>query len=175
VIILFMLWFILKVRRSPQNPAVPEKGGIDRREMAFFGGLVAAVVLAHVITLSNLVPWQAWNLWSKPVPTGHFNVEVADYQFKFPRIPLEANAGQIVEFDLTSKDVTYGFGVFRKDGTMVFQFSVIPGHNNRFVWKFSEPGYYDVRSTEYSGAEHSKMLVRNAILVSRKSEVGHGN
>jgi cytochrome c oxidase subunit 2 len=86
---------------------------------------------------------------------------------------MRIRPGQFVEFDLASKDVTYGFGVFRKDGTMVFQFSVLPGYDNRFVWNFSEPGFYDVRSTEYSGAEHSRMLVQNAILVAQGSEVGH--
>jgi cytochrome c oxidase subunit 2 len=61
--------------------------------------------------------------------------------------------------------VTYGFGVFRPDGTMVFQMQVIPGHENSILWKFDSPGPYDVRSTEYSGPRHPEMFVANAIQV----------
>lgn len=173
---LFMLWFILKVRRTPTARAAEKaEKGIDRRELVFLVSLAAVVVLAHAVTLSNLVPWQQWRLWSKPVPVERFAVEVEDYAFKFPATPMKVRARQFVEFNLTSKDVTYGFGVFRKDGTMVFQCSVLPGYNNRFVWSFSEPGSYDVRSTEYSGAEHSRMLAENAILVAQESEDGHAS
>jgi cytochrome c oxidase subunit 2 len=70
-----------------------------------------------------------------------------------------------VEFTATSRDVTYGLGAFRPDGTMVFQMQVIPGYENRLVWKFDAPGTYDVRSTEYSGPRHSEMFVKNAIRV----------
>ena len=169
LVCLFMLWFIFKVRQAPGKPVKGEaEKGIDKRELMFFGALLAVVVVAHIVTLSNLVPWQQWRLWSKPTPVEHFDIEVADYDFKFPSTPLKVQAGQFVEFDLTSKDVTYGFGVFRKDGTMVFQMSVLPGYNNRFVWNFADPGYYDVRSTEYSGAEHPKMLAKDAILVAQK-------
>lgn len=78
---------------------------------------------------------------------------------------MEVQAGEYVEFMATSKDVTYGFGVFRKDGTLVFQMQVLPGMTNRIVWKFDTAGSYDVRSTEYSGPRHSEMLVPDAIRV----------
>ncbi|OQY19782.1 MAG: cytochrome C oxidase subunit II, partial [Anaerolineaceae bacterium 4572_32.1] len=62
-------------------------------------------------------------------------------------------------------DVTYGFGVFRPDGTMVFQMQVVPGYENRILWKFDAPGTYDVRSTEYSGPRHPEMFIEDAIRV----------
>jgi cytochrome c oxidase subunit 2 len=48
---------------------------------------------------------------------------------------------------------------------MVFQMQVIPGYENRLVWKFDAPGTYDVRSTEYSGPRHSEMFLKDAIRV----------
>jgi cytochrome c oxidase subunit 2 len=48
---------------------------------------------------------------------------------------------------------------------MVFQMQVLPGRENRIVWRFDEPGLYHVRSTEYSGPEHSAMYLPDAILV----------
>lgn len=169
LVCLFFVWFIARIRKNPrESPGEEPSHGMDRRELVFFGGLATVVVLAHIITLSNIVPWQKWSLWSRPTPQKIYAIEVADYRFAFPESPMRVPAGKFVEFDLTSKDVTYGFGVFRKDGTMVFQISVLPGHRNRYVWTFLDPGYYDVRSTEYSGARHSSMWVPNAILVDRE-------
>lgn len=163
----FLIWFIFKVKRKTNPEKSKPTSGVNKREIKFFALLVIVVIIAHVVTLSNLVPWQKWRIWSKPTVVKRYDIEVSDYKFNFPEQPMTINAGQFAEFALTSKDVTYGFGVFRKDGTMVFQLQVLPGYTNRYVWNFSEPGYYDVRSTEYSGSEHSTMLVKNAIHVQR--------
>ncbi len=162
---ILFVWFIFKVKGSTAPHSEEKTSGMDRREWRFFIILISVVVLAHIVTLSNLVPWQEWRLWSKPVPANTYKIEVSDYQFKFPEKPMAFEKGRFVEFILTSTDVTYGFGVFRKDGTLVFQLQVLPGYKNRFVWNFTEPGNYDVRSTEYSGPKHSDMLVRDAIKV----------
>jgi cytochrome c oxidase subunit 2 len=73
--------------------------------------------------------------------------------------------GEYVEFVATSSDVTYGLGIFRQDGTLVFQEQVLPGRENRIIWKFDQAGLYDVRSTEYSGPRHSEMYVPAAVRV----------
>jgi len=165
---MFLIWFIFKVRRKGGGGKEEPESGIDKREIGFFAILVTVVIVVHVVTLSNWVPWQKWRLWSNPTPVKQFDIEVGDYKFHFPEKPMIVKTGQFVEFDLTSTDVTYGFGVFRQNGTMVFNLQVIPGYTNRYVWNFSEPGYYDVRSTEYSGSEHSTMFERNAIHVVSK-------
>ncbi len=138
---------------------------MERQERFWLGVLVAVFLVFNVVTLSPLVPWQEWLLWSQQTPAQRFAIEVKDYTFKFPAQPMTVQAGELVEFVATSGDVTYGLGVFRKDGTMVFQMQVIPGHENRITWKFDTAGLYDVRSTEYSGPRHSEMLVRDAIRV----------
>lgn len=73
--------------------------------------------------------------------------------------------GEIVVFDVTSKDLTYGFGLFREDNTMLFQMQVVPGHRNDIMWKFVKPGLYTIRSTEYSGPKGIAMIVENAVEV----------
>jgi cytochrome c oxidase subunit 2 len=140
---------------------------MDKREKAWLGVLVVVALAVNIITLTPLVPWQEWLLWSTPTPTQTFPIEIEDYTFHFPAPVMQAKAGEYVQFVATSKDVTYGFGVFRKDGTMVFQMQVIPGHENRMVWKFDTPGSYDVRSTEYSGPRHSEMFLQDAIRVTQ--------
>ena len=68
-------------------------------------------------------------------------------------------------FDVTSHDLTYGFGLFRQDNTMVFQMQVVPGHRNDILWKFDKPGVYSIRSTEYSGPKGVPMIVKDAVEV----------
>ncbi len=139
---------------------------MDVRERRWLYGLVGVFLVFNIITLSPLVPWQAWLIWSPPVPSKSFSIEMANYTIQLPTGGIQARVGEYVEFIATSKDVTYGLGVFRPDSTMVFQMQVIPGHQNRIVWKFDAPGKYDVRSTEYSGPRHSEMYVKDAINVS---------
>ncbi len=138
---------------------------MDKEEKIWLGVLVAVFLVFNAITLSPIVPWQQWILWSRADPAERFQIEFEDYEIHFPPDGIEVKAGEFVEFVATSKDVTYGFGVFRKDGTMVFQMQVIPGHENRITWKFDEPGTYDVRSTEYSGPRHPEMFYEDAIRV----------
>ena len=138
---------------------------MDKRERYWLYVLIAVFLVFNVVTLSPLVPWQKWLLWSNPTPSKSFAIEVENYQFRLPPEAIEVKTGEYVEFTATSKDVTYGFGAFRKDGTLVFQMQVLPGMTNRIVWKFDTPGSYDVRSTEYSGPRHSEMYVADAIRV----------
>ncbi len=138
---------------------------MERSERTWFLTLIAIALAFNALTLSPLVPWQEWLLWSRPEAAQRVQIEVGDNEFHLPAEPIRLKADEFVEFAVTSTDVTYGLGVFREDGTLVFQLQVIPGHVNRLVWKFQEPGLYHIRSTEYSGPRHPEMVVPNAIEV----------
>jgi cytochrome c oxidase subunit 2 len=138
---------------------------MDVRERRWLYVLVAVFLMFNAVTLSPLVPWQKWLLWSHPTPDQRIFIKMEDYEIKLPAEGIKIKADEHVEFTVTSGDVTYGFGVFRPDGTMVFQMQVVPGYENRIIWKFDEPGTYDVRSTEYSGPRHPEMFIEDAIYV----------
>lgn len=138
---------------------------MDVTERRWLYVLIGVFLVFNVITLSPLVPWQRWLLWSRPAPTQHATIEFENYQIKLPAEGIQAKVGEPIEFAATSKDVTYGLGVFRADGTLAFQMQVIPGYQNTLVWEFDAPGLYDIRSTEYSGPEHPRMVVKQAIRV----------
>ena len=138
---------------------------MDREERIWLGVLVVVFLLVNAVTLSPVVPWQRWMLWERPTPQQQVRVEFADSEIRLPSQRIQVKAGEFIEFIAISQDVTYGFGVFRKDGRMVFQMQVVPGYENRIVWRFDEPGLYDVRSTEYSGPRHPEMFVPDAIQV----------
>ncbi len=138
---------------------------MERAEKRWLLVLVAVAVAFNVITLSPLVPWQRWMVWSSPEPVQEFRISVDNYTFHLPAGGIHAPVNVPVRFVATSSDVTYGFGVFRKDGGMVFQMQIIPGYENSIVWIFDSAGLYDVRSTEYSGPLHPTMFVADAIEV----------
>jgi len=139
---------------------------MDVRERRWLYVLIGVFLAFNAVTLSPLVPWQRWLLWSKPMPDQTVRVEFSDYEIRLPAEGIDVRVGEYIEFVTTSDDVTYGLGVFRQDGTMVFQMQAPPGRENRIIWKFDQPGLYDVRSTEYSGPRHSEMFVPYAIRVS---------
>lgn len=138
---------------------------MERAEKRWLLVLAAVAVAFNVITLSPLVPWQSWMVWNPPEPVAEYHIHAVNYTFQFPSGGIFAPRGQPVRFVATSGDVTYGFGVFRKDGGMLFQMQVIPGYANSIVWVFDAAGSYDVRSTEYSGPLHPSMFVPDAIQV----------
>lgn len=138
---------------------------MERAEKRWLAILILIAVAFNVITLSPIVPWQRWLVWSTPQPVAEFHITVSNYTFQFPAGGMQAPLNQPVRFVATSLDVTYGFGVFRKDGGMLFQMQVLPGYENAIVWVFDTAGSYDVRSTEYSGPLHPSMFVPDAIQV----------
>lgn len=137
---------------------------MDKRERNWLFFLIGIFIVVNIITLSPIVPWQRWMLWDKPQPAKTVDVSYANYVITMDT-PLEIKKGEFVAFNATSSDVTYGFGVFRKDNSMMFQMQVMPGIENKITWKFDETGWFDVRSTEYSGPKHSDMHLVDVIHV----------
>lgn len=130
----------------------------------WIGFLVFMGVGIHIMTF-HTIPWVKWDLNRDKIKTEQeFNIAIADYKFQLPEKML-IKEGQKVRFNLESKDYTYGFGLFREDGSMVFQMQVVPGSRNDFVWKFDKSDTYSIRSTEYSGPRGGNLLVKEAVVV----------
>ena len=138
---------------------------IERTEKRYFFALVIIALSVNLVTLSPLVPWQSWLYWSTPTPTRTFQISISNYKFTLPPNGIVVKVGEPVKFIVTSTDVTYGFGVFHRSGRMLFQIQVLPGYSNEIVWIFDEAGAYTIRSTEYSGPEHSNMVLPGAVTV----------
>jgi len=125
----------------------------------FIAFLVAAGVGHHIFTY-NVVPWVAQDIMRESItPDKVYKVVVEKHQFQLPSEKLVVECGQKILFDVTSKDLVYGFGLFRKDGTMVTQMQVNPGSKNTILWTFHDEGVFDLMSTEYSGPKGNGMFV----------------
>lgn len=160
VIILLMIWFGVKVTTTGKSTKV--KPGVFYSFVAF---LAVLGVSLHLITY-NTIPWVPSDVhMDKVVADRTFEITVENHEFKLPSEKLVMQVGEVVKFSVTSNDLTYGFGLFRADNSMVMQMQVVPGHKNHLVWKFNEPGVYSIRSTEYSGPKGYAMIVKDAVEV----------
>jgi cytochrome c oxidase subunit II len=160
VIILLVVWFSYKVTNAGKNPVV---------KPWFFYSFVAFLtvlgVSLHIITY-NTIPWAKVDLnRSEYKPDKTFSISVSDHNFKLPSEKIIINVNDKVLFNVTSGDLTYGFGLFRQDNSMLFQMQVIPGHNNDILWTFDKPGLYSIRSTEYSGPAGVNMVIKDVVEV----------
>ncbi|MEN8157209.1 MAG: cytochrome C oxidase subunit II [Bacteroidota bacterium] len=158
-IMLVMAWFALRVTKQGKSKVNPTFF------YAFVGFLVVLGVSLHIVTY-NTIPWSEMDLKRHEItPDKSFAIDMANHEFILPAEKLVVEVGEIVEFDVTSLDLTYGFGLFRQDNSMLFQMQVVPGHRNDILWKFLKPGLYTIRSTEYSGPKGIAMIVENAVEV----------
>ena len=159
-IMLLMGWFAYKVTKS--------EGSKEIKPVLFYslvGFLVLLGVSLHIIT-HETIPWKPLDLNRADIKADKiFDITVADHKFILPSEKLIINTNDKVMFNVTSKDLTYGFGLFREDNTMMFQMQVLPGHNNDILWHFDKPGVYTIRSTEYSGPKGIGMIEKNVVEV----------
>ncbi len=94
-----------------------------------------------------------------------FKINYKDHVITLDENPMKVPCGKYVIFDAYSEDLTYGFGIIRKDHTLVTQMQVVPDNGNDLMWIFHKNGTYDIRSTEYSGPKGAHMVVENAVVV----------
>ena len=153
-------WFAYRVTRSRQGGGVP-----PALFWAFFALLVVSGVSLHIVSY-NTIPWSPTDVHRASIDADKtFLIEVEEHEFLLPETPLQIDCNDKVLFEVTSHDLTYGFGLFRSDHSMLFQMQVLPGHTNDVLWQFQEDGTYTIRSTEYSGPAGYRMVVEDAVQV----------
>ena len=155
-----MAWFAYRVTRTGEREGI--KPGLF---YGFVALLVVCGVSLHIITY-NTIPWVPPDLGRHSIQADReFTITVENHKFTLPAETLLAACHEKVRFTVVSKDLTYGFGLFRPDNSMVFQMQVLPGHVNDVLWEFDRAGVYTIRSTEYSGPAGIGMIVRDAVVV----------
>jgi len=160
VIILLVGWFALRVAGKGEGKLV--KPAIF---YTFVGFLTVLGLSLHIVTY-NTIPWAKLDLGRAEISADKtFNITVKEHRFIMPSEKLVVNVNDKVLFNVRSEDLTYGFGLFRSDNSMLFQMQVIPGHKNDLLWKFDRPGVYTIRSTEYSGPAGVNMTLKDAVEV----------
>jgi cytochrome c oxidase subunit 2 len=154
-------WFAYRVTKP--------KGDEAGAKPAIFWTYVVILVVAgtglHFLTYAR-VPWVPIDLKRADIePAAVFDITYENHEMTFSSLPMRVACEEYVVFNAVSKDLTYGFGIFRADHTLVAQMQVVPQSRNDLMWKFGKNGNYYVRSTEYSGPKGARMIARDAIVV----------
>ena len=145
MIISIIAWFGFNLTRKEKVKSIVR--------IPFYGYMAFLVIagVGHHIFTYNAIPWVEEDIKRHHIePDKVFKIEVKRHKWKLPE-EMRINMNEKVVFDAISHDLTYGFGLFRKDGSMVFQMQVFPKHKNTLLWTFKECGEFDIRSTEYAG------------------------
>jgi len=185
-VIALMLWFAKGLSNPEGKPRIVKPATF----YTYVGLLITVGVSIHIFTF-NKIPWvetdfkrhtiekdpsfdkskQMFNIIAKQNKDKN-SPNYGEQKFYLPQDRLNANGqmeikcGEYTVFDVVSNDLTYGFGLFRQDNTMVAQMQVVPGSRNDLMWQFHKNGTYHIKSTEYSGPKGGRhMTIKNAVVV----------
>ncbi len=153
-------WFAIRITQNGQSKA--PKPPIF---YTYIGILVVIGTGLHFLTY-HTVPWVPIDL-NRANLKAHkvYNITYKDHKIILEEKPMIVECGKKVIFEAVSEDLTYGFGIFRQNHSMVAQMQVVPGSRNDLMWEFHKNGTYYIRSTEYSGPKGAQMIVQDAIKV----------
>ena len=160
MIISVIAWFAYNLTKKEKAKAV-----VRIPFYAYMAFLVAGGVGHHIFTY-NTVPWVSEDITRHDItPDKSYFISITKHKFTMPKEKILIACGEKVMFDVVSTDLTYGFGLFRKDGSMVTQMQVNPGSKNDLLWTFNHNGVFDLMSTEYSGPAGNAMFIPDAVEV----------
>ena len=80
-------------------------------------------------------------------------VPVIASQFMF-LMPDHFVLNRRILFEVTSRDVNHGFGIYDPAGHLMAQVQAMPDYINYLAVTFRQPGHYKVRCLEYCGVPH---------------------
>ena len=137
--------------------------------MAF---LVAGGVGHHIFTY-NAIPWVSQDIGRHELSNdATYKFIIEKHKWTLPAKKIIVQCDETINFDVVSKDLIYGFGLFRQDGSMAMQMQVNPGTPNDILWTFHHNAVFDLDSTEYSGpAMYDRHTGENLMKVKRFLEV----
>lgn len=154
------------VAASTRRPQTPEYETVHRLRTRLFYALAGCLVLFLALTLP-LMPY------ASELQRPDRVIYVGTRQFAFlisanPLTPDEASGeepvdqpalktGELIEFRVTSLDVTHGFGIYDDKGNLLAQTQAMPGYVNRLRFRFDQPGAYPVLCMEFCGMAHHAM------------------
>lgn len=139
-------------RKQREYGPIQEKGYKIRK--FYFLGLVAVMGFATALSLSKL-PYHAQHA---KADTKSKIVDVAGMQFSWELNDDHFVVGEPVQFRVTSKDVTHGFGLYDPNMQLIAQTQAMPEYTNVVEITFTKPGTYKILCLEYCSTGHHVMI-----------------
>jgi cytochrome c oxidase subunit 2 len=117
--------------------------------------LLAVVSVAGLaITVATLTPWPHDARAAEVTRT----IDAKARQWAWELSNDKATVGEVIEFVVTSQDVTHGFALYDPQKQIVAQIQAMPGFVNKVRHRFDSPGKYEVLCLEFCGLAHHGMV-----------------
>ncbi|MFD2443958.1 cytochrome c oxidase subunit II [Bacillus sp. CGMCC 1.16607] len=146
-------------RRLKDYVQIQKKGYKIRKY--YFLGLLAIMAIMSGVTLTRL-PYDHHGTAAENFKT----VDVKGIQFAWELSDEEFIVGEPIEFRVTSKDVTHGFGLYDENMQLIAQTQAMPEYTNSVYHTFEKPGKYKILCMEYCSVGHhimvKEIIVKNA-------------
>ncbi|HKX44398.1 MAG TPA: hypothetical protein VJO99_24790 [Burkholderiaceae bacterium] len=113
-----------------------------------------ASVAGLLIAVATLAPWPHDARATEVTRT----IQAKARQWTWELSDNRARVGDVVEFVVTSEDVTHGFALYDPDKQIVAQIQAMPGFVNKVRYRFDRPGKYQVLCLEFCGVAHHGMV-----------------
>jgi len=128
--------------------------GLYKIRSVYFIFLIGVIVVLLFVTMkSDLIPYPESKSGEPDV-----TVQVTGSTFSWDIVPNTVPVGKVIEFAVTSMDVTHGFGIYNSKGEIITQVQVMPGYTNKLRYTFKEPGEYKIICMELCGTNHQSMI-----------------
>jgi cytochrome c oxidase subunit II len=145
-----------RLATRPEAP-FPELSRRAYRIRPFWLLTLAGTLLALLVASLPDLPYESSRLAQYgAASTSVAAVSVHASQYAWKLSPSTVRAGTPVEFQVTSDDVTHGFGIYDGRDRVTGQVQAMPRFTNHLVLELA-PGDYTIRCLEYCGPGHSHM------------------
>lgn len=121
----------------------------------FYGTVLIIFMIAVTLYTIRLLPFNQPVYSEGEEPT---IVSVEAFQFGWEMDQTEFSVGESIEFDVTSKDVNHGFGIYNEEMELIAQTQAMPNYTNTVYITFEVPGTYEILCLEYCGLAHHVMI-----------------
>jgi cytochrome c oxidase subunit 2 len=146
------LWVAAGASSPAADAGAIARSGFRWRARLFWAVIVAGAIVSFV------------TLWDWPI-AGHAAaaskpdavVRAVGHQWRWELDRETVKAGELVEFQITARDVNHGFAIYKDKTNLIAQAQAMPGYVNKLQVRFMEPGEYEVLCLEYCGLAHHGM------------------
>ena len=141
--------FYIIYRRSRTLPSDISYDIVNKKRFRLFYAMIVVLLFAFFVAVSG-APYPEHS-----APDTIIGVKAKMFQFEMTKDSI--SPGALVEFRVTTEDVTHGFGVYDSVGKIIGQVQVMPKYMSRLRLRFPQSGKYPVLCLEYCGPLHHQM------------------
>ncbi len=140
----------VSTRRPPQD-----QHDVARRGYAIRGWWFTSLLAFFVAMFATSIPFFPYLAGATALQPA-LKVPVIAMQYAFI-MPTHFPVNKAIIFEVTSRDVNHGFGIYNPQGHLVAQVQAMPDYTNYLRVIFHQPGIYTARCLEYCGPGHALM------------------